>query len=385
MLVVADINTIWRRRPFQALSELRPVLGLEPMDPLVALRQRRIPWGTAQGGRGKMKSLSVVLPFGWATRKVETSLPQLWAAVVRRCRAGGSGAEPSALVVTSPHYAPLVEQLAVRCPTFYYCSDNYAGYAGWDADEMRRQEAVIFQHVRHAFFVSSALRERALREYAMDGDRSSVSMNATDEEFLSPVPAAEFEALSWKYPRLKHPVAGVIGGLNDRLDYSLLLKVAEIESLGTLLLVGPHDSSQHSSELSTLLRHPRVLVVGKQPHASLPTWQQALDVALIPYRESEFNHFCSPMRLFDHLAAGRPVIATTACPQVDEFTDFIRTVNASSFERAVAGELNKATSSSSCERMRTLSRRHTWRARATAINAVISTEMESCPASLRQA
>ncbi len=43
LLITADINTLWRRRPFEALGQQIPVLGLAPMDPLVAWRQHRWP------------------------------------------------------------------------------------------------------------------------------------------------------------------------------------------------------------------------------------------------------------------------------------------------------------------------------------------------------
>jgi hypothetical protein len=41
-----------------------------------------------------------------------------------------------------------------------------------------------------------------------------------------------------------------------------------------------------------------------------------IDIAVIPYAASQFNHFCSPMRLWDHLAIGQPILATDACDQV---------------------------------------------------------------------
>src|SRR5438874_2110997 len=128
VLIVADINTLWRSCPFQALSGLRPVLGLAPMDPLVAMRQ---------------------------------------------------------------------------------------------------QESVVVQNAKHSFFVSEALRDRAVKEYAIDPARGSVSMNATGEEFLAPVSDLEIDRLLSRFRKLTRPIAGVIGGISDRLDFDLIEKVAE--------------------------------------------------------------------------------------------------------------------------------------------------------------
>jgi len=342
------------------------------MDPLVAMKQRRLPWGTTRNTLQKMNLRSVVLPFGWATRTATSALPRLWSAASKECRSIGT--EPTALIVTSPHYAPLVQQLSEDISTFYYCSDDYLNYSGWDADRMREQEALIVRQARHSFFVSAALRERAVREYGVDATRVAVSMNATDEEFLSSVSPSEIERLLQRFPKLKRPIAGVIGGINERLDYALLLQVAELSELGTLLLVGP-IADPNDAELAALLKHPRVVAVGHQPHESLPIWQQMLDVALIPYRESAFNRFCSPLRLFDHLAVARPIVATAACEQVHEFGDWVKAAKDTVEFLAMVVDSVKETDETPCRRRRECAAQHTWKARASAMDAVLGTKL----------
>lgn len=376
MVVVADINTLWRCRPFRALANVRPVLALAPADPCVAFKQRRLPWGTSRSVETNLSVLSVVLPFGWATRRAAQALPKLWLAACRQCRARGS--EPSSLVVTSPHYAPLVEAVGGEVPVFYYCSDDYSNYEGWDANQMLEQEASIVRRARHSFFVSNALRERAVRRYDVSAAVTSVSMNATDSENCSASGKDEAAALRQRFPQIKNPVAGVIGGINDRLDYSLLLAVAELPALGTLLLVGPTGQKEHP-ELTALLRHPRVVAVGPQPHKSLPAWQQLLDVALIPYRDSEFNRCCSPMRLFDHLAMGRRVVSTRTCQQICEFEEWVRI--ATSEKEFLKGVSESLTGTENClsSRQREFARQHTWDARAANLDAVLGRQTEPSP------
>jgi hypothetical protein len=45
------------------------------------------------------------------------------------------------------------------------------------------------------------------------------------------------------------------------------------------------------------------------------------------------------MRLFDHLAAGRPIIATSACPQVRSFKPEVTVADGSSFVTSVVHAL----------------------------------------------
>jgi hypothetical protein len=366
VLVVADINTIWRSRPFAALSELRPVFGLQPMDPVIAIKKGRFPWGTTESSQQKMTCLSIVLPIGWATRSAAKSLEKLWSIVSEKCRA--REAEPTSLVVTSPHYARLVERVSALIPTFYYCSDDYMSYEGWDASNMREEEASVVREVLHSFFVSAALRNRALKKYRVSEASASVSMNATDEHFCRTVPAERLDTLWRKYPKMKRPIVGIVGSVDSRLDYSLLFDVAQLSEVGTLLLVGT-ITNHRDALLARLLAHPRVVAVNHQPHESLPEWQQLLDVALIPYRESEFNYFCSPMRLFDHLAAGRPIVATSACPQVTEFSEHVLVAaNQSEFIDGVRRSILHPLDTSRLEAQRSAAKKETWNARAVSLN-----------------
>jgi glycosyltransferase involved in cell wall biosynthesis len=178
----------------------------------------------------------------------------------------------------------------------------------------------LVRRVDHSFFVSEELLNRARREYGAETGKTSVSMNATEKRFFpadgdtrpAPVPIQN----------VQRPVAGVIGGISVRLDFNLLKLCADLPELGMLLLAGPLPDNPPAS-LKRLLLHPKCKAVGAQPHASIHQWFRCLDVGLIPYTKSEFNRMCSPMRLFDHLASGTPVVATDSCSQVNDFADRI--------------------------------------------------------------
>jgi glycosyltransferase involved in cell wall biosynthesis len=370
MVVVADVNTLWRSRPFEALAELRPVLGLKPMDVLVAMRERRLPFGAGRAREQKMNIVSVVLPLGWASRRAEKGMRRLWSAAVKASE--GYGTRPSALVVTSPHYVSLVRELNSTLPTFYYCSDDYVNYSGWKPRAMRQQELEILRHVRHAFFVSAALRDRAINELGAEPSRSSVSMNATSLEFAAGIDGGKIADLLRQYPRLRRPVAGVIGSVGERLDLAILLQVASMEEIGALVLVGPVHPGSRTKQMEQLLNHPKVVSVGSQPQESMPAWHQLLDVGLIPYCDSSFNYYCSPLRLFDHLAAGRPVVATSACPQVLEFAEHVTVAEKDSdFFAGVRSALAQRSDPSRMEAQRGLGRRETWIERAVALSQQI--------------
>jgi glycosyltransferase involved in cell wall biosynthesis len=337
VLVVADINTLWRSRPFEALAELIPVLGLAPEDRLVSLRSGRRPWGRERSVRGRMETLRVVMPFRWASRRAESALPQLWKAAQRR--AADLGQKVRGLVVTSPHYLSLCRQLNGSLPIFYYCSDDYRSYASWGAKEIAEAERNLVRLARHSFFVSEELRLRAVSEYGAVEASTSVSMNATEELFLQRVPEQQLEALMKSHPHLRRPLVGVVGGINERLDFELLAQVSQLPEVGSLMFVGPVASESLESVGSLVASSDKVVMLGSKPHGELAAWQQLLDVALIPYRATDFNRYCSPMRLFDHMAAGRPIVATSACSQVSAFQTSVKVADGECFLRHVEESL----------------------------------------------
>lgn len=103
------------------------------------------------------------------------------------------------------------------------------------------------------------------------------------------------------------PVLGYTGTLHpERFDTRLLEEVAASWP-GTVALVGP----SHLGEAARGLRSMRnVVFVGGVAHDALPGWMSAMDVMIVPHRVTEFTESLNPLKLWEYLAAGRPVVST---------------------------------------------------------------------------
>ncbi len=295
MIAFLDVNTIWRRKFADALSRrsgaallLAPSSGATPQpDPAV---------------------IPVRLPRGWAGVLSWIGMPMLLRRIARLADSGGGAAT---IVVTTPHYLPLARRAAGQSAIVYYCSDDYRSYAGWDAARMARDEAALCRIASLSIFVSEALRARAVSEYALDPAKTRVSPNATEPRFAEP------SAKPAGVAALPGPIFGAAGVLNTRIDLDFLAAVAADPRVGSLALVGPVEAAlEENPTLARLRADPKVHFFGAQPHGDMPQWMAAFDVAVIPYAATPFNRFCSPMRLYDHLAIGQPIIATPHCDQI---------------------------------------------------------------------
>jgi len=55
-----------------------------------------------------------------------------------------------------------------------------------------------------------------------------------------------------------------------------------------------------------------IRLVGHRPHAEVPYWQAAADVLVLPNtgKETIAKYYTSPMKLFEYMASGRPIVAS---------------------------------------------------------------------------
>jgi glycosyltransferase involved in cell wall biosynthesis len=120
----------------------------------------------------------------------------------------------------------------------------------------------------------------------------------------------------------EEPVLGFVGGLRPwhgtELLPELLARVAA-RHLGVRLLIagdGPLRAELQRS-LSDLGLAGRAVFTGAVPHEEVPALIRQFDVALAPYPALDHPFYFSPLKLFEYMACGVPVVAAN-CGQIAE-------------------------------------------------------------------
>lgn len=295
-IIFVDTNTIWHRRIAIALGEEARVVGLAPRSGLGRSR-----------GRTRIDNIDVLdvpLPPGWASRSAAIGQRLL----ARTVLGLAESLDDPVAILTSPAYEPLSRHLEGRLPLVTYTADDYGSYEGWRGARVREKR--MQERADLSVFVSQALRDRAIREDGLSEELAVVSPNATEARFGGS-PSDELPDALAGFAR---PIVGVLGGLSDRLDLDFLARVARLDTVGTFLVAGPLGAGIGSDH--ALLASPKTHVTGRLPHEEMHLYARAMDAAIIPYAATRLNHFCSPMRLFDHLASGAAIFALPTCDQV---------------------------------------------------------------------
>ena len=101
-----------------------------------------------------------------------------------------------------------------------------------------------------------------------------------------------------------------MGAINEKVDLSLLSALAAADRSWQIVLVGPVTLRYHLDDLAALRSQPNVHLIGALPVAQVPHAIAACDVCLMPYKINAWTHHISPLKLYEYLAIGRPIVST---------------------------------------------------------------------------
>jgi glycosyltransferase involved in cell wall biosynthesis len=156
---------------------------------------------------------------------------------------------------------------------------------------------------------------------------------------------------------IPRPRIGYLGNVFSMLEFDLLESLFQKRTDWHFVLVGP---IQDDKLVRGLRRLPNVHFLGTRPHEALPGVLGRFDVGLIPITINGFTEWLSPLKLFEYLGAGIPVVSTSF-RELDEFRSLIELVpnDAGSFESAIQATLTQDRDRLR-KRLTSEARHHTW-------------------------
>jgi glycosyltransferase involved in cell wall biosynthesis len=157
-------------------------------------------------------------------------------------------------------------------------------------------------------------------------------------------------------------VAGFLGAFARWVDADLLLELARLRPDWDLVLIGePLDESFDA--VGGRGAPPNLVFAGPVPHRSVPAALSALDAGLIPFRLGPEGMNASPIKLYEYLAAGLPVLATPI-PEAVAIPEALVATDAAGFAALLDQARPLRRSDQYRERARARARENDWSARA---------------------
>jgi glycosyltransferase involved in cell wall biosynthesis len=153
----------------------------------------------------------------------------------------------------------------------------------------------------------------------------------------------ESEAAQDSIDAVPHPRVGYLGNIFSILDFQLLEDVFRLNPRWQLVLVGPVEKGV---PVETLRKMPNVHFLGPRPYNRVPGVLRRMDAGLIPFVINDFTSAINPLKLYEYLAVGLPVVSTRL-PELERFGGLVRleSGDATGFARAIEEILSRDRSS----------------------------------------
>nr|WP_235848527.1 glycosyltransferase [Litchfieldia alkalitelluris] len=202
---------------------------------------------------------------------------------------------------------PILSSLFRFDKVIYDCSDLWAApMNGGSSIVSKLREKIILQaeerliHKAGTVFCTSDYLRNKIETKVGSSERIHTFENGVDFEL--------FENKQKELPYdFKTPVIGFIGGIKPKLDFDLIKQVAKQRQEWTFLFVGP-DGTNGLQEFKELLNEKNVVWTGSVDPLEVPKYMELVDIGIMPYKHSIYNEAVFPLKLFEFLAAGKPVV-----------------------------------------------------------------------------
>lgn len=303
------VETVGLRPPRLSLRDLSR--SMQKLRDYVSGRRQNIA-GT-KSGLTVLSPLTLPFPRSRLVRKF--NLWQIRRSVARACRR--LGFKDHTLVVTAPSHCDVVGRLG-EARSIFYCPDNYALWPGMNASLVERMEAELTRNVDAIVAVSEHLAQR----FNNSGKPVQVlTQGVCAAHFARSLPrqnSGRFEVVYF-------------GMIDERLDQDLLVELSQRLPQARIRMIGPVVVDPRR-----LRALPNVVLEPQVPFAELPSLLVTASLFIMPFVVNELSKSCSPLKIKEYLACGRPVVAT-ALPEAEKLAPLVHVArDHASFCEAVA-------------------------------------------------
>jgi len=253
------------------------------------------------------------------------------------------------------HYnGPLVKTLKCK-RALYECVDEFSGAKGLINPEVARElENCTLDAVDAAIVTAPALKS------------SKTNHNRNIHIIPNAANVAHFGKALLNLPEpaemrgMGHPRLIFIGAVAYWIDLNLLEHLAHERPQWQIILVGPVLVN-----VKRLQAYSNIHILGKKVYNSLPDYLASSDLALNPYRLDSVAENCSPLKLYEYMASGLPVVSTNM-PEARHFPGIINVaISYDDFISQIERVLGRNSAEKDEHQKRAIkeSQKHTWEKR----------------------
>jgi len=172
---------------------------------------------------------------------------------------------------------------------------------------------------------------------------------------------------------IKRPIIGYFGNIERRINYDLVKELVNSNPDKSFVFIGPVDRYYIKEEE---YQGDNLFLKGAVPYELMPAVLKGFDVAIIPFKKDEVSNNIFPLKLFEYLGSGKPVVSTDFNTDLKDFTGdtVFYCENATDFSEALNVSLND--NDSLKQKRLAVAADNTWEHRITEIKDLLKANLD---------
>ncbi|WP_281216951.1 methyltransferase domain-containing protein [Lysinibacillus capsici] len=172
----------------------------------------------------------------------------------------------------------------------------------------------------------------------------------------------------WGLIKKGKPIIGYFGAFATWFDYELVIKLAKERPEYEILLIGwNYDNSIKKYELE---KYNNIKVIGPIQYKELPKYAVYFSVSTIPFMINDITESTSPIKLFEYMALGHPIV-TTDMPECRKYESVLIGHTHEEFVEKIDEALTLANDKKYNDLLLKEAHENTWSAKARAIHELL--------------
>lgn len=122
-----------------------------------------------------------------------------------------------------------------------------------------------------------------------------------------------------EFQNIPKPRIGFIGALSGyKVDFNLIQFIAKSRPDWSIVLIGEIGEGDPWTDPHLLYEQANIHLLGPRLYAELPNYLSGIDVAILPNNLNEYTQSMFPMKFFEYLASGKPIVSVDL-PALQDF------------------------------------------------------------------
>ena len=224
------------------------------------------------------------------------------------------GMEKPVLWVYSPVTVDCVDHVP-HSALVYDCVDRHSAYGGlMNPALVDAMELELAAKCDQVFATAKGLAERL---HAANPNTEFIPNGANFERFVQ---ASEKMDCPEDMRQISKPIFGFVGALQECIEYGFVESCAKAHPQWSFVFIGRENPGVDLSHLRAL---ENCHFLGLKPNEELPAYIRQFDACLNLFASGDLSKDVSPLKFYEYLATGKPIVSTPQPDQVMQYASLI--------------------------------------------------------------